>query len=89
LLASWVIRSTRLVLVWTIAWAGNGLPIYLLKAYPVHRDTEGSSPIGVSGTVGEDCPMPMHVLTLLVNMNVFGRPACARRMRDIVPVIWS
>jgi hypothetical protein len=52
----------------------------------VHRDTEGSSPIGVSGTVGEGYPIPMHVATLLVNMNVFGRPACARRIRDMVPV---
>jgi hypothetical protein len=60
--------------------------MYLLNAYPVERETERSSPIGVSGTEGEICPIPMQVLMLLVKTKVLERPACVRRRRDIVPV---
>jgi hypothetical protein len=31
-------------------------------------------------------PIPMQVLTLLVKASVFGRPACARRIKDMVPM---
>jgi hypothetical protein len=59
--------------------------MYLLNAYPVDKETDGSSPIGVSKTAEEVCPIPMQVPTVLVKANVFGQPACARRIRDMVP----
>ena len=53
---------------------------------------EGSEPIGDSGmvsegVVGEKGAGPMHVLILLVNAKVLGRPAWQRRRRDIVSII--
>lgn len=54
--------------------------MYLLCAYPVDNAMEGLEPIGDSGMVSEGVfcekgAAPMHVLILLVNAKVLGRPA--------------
>lgn len=50
------------------------------------RATEGSGPMGDSGTVGEVWPLPMQVEMLLVKAMVLGLPAWQKRRRCIVSV---